>query len=123
MVMRGQRKQLGAEAEQLAAAQLEESGCRILARNWRCRTGELDIVAESEGRIVFVEVRSRRLTGSYGTPQESVTFHKQRQVRETAQRFLAAHRMLDTPVRFDVMAVLFTLDKQLVRIDHLRGAF
>jgi putative endonuclease len=121
--MKDQRKQLGAEAEQLAAAQLEEAGCRIIARNWRCRSGELDLVVESEGRIVFVEVRSRRSTGSYGTPQESVTFHKQRQVRETAQRFLAANRMLEVPVRFDVMAVLFTLDKQLVRIDHLRGAF
>jgi putative endonuclease len=122
-MMKDTRKQLGAEGERRAEEYLVSSGCRILAKNWRCRSGELDLVAEANGCILFVEVRSRRRTGSYGIPQESVTPAKQRQVRELAQRYLLAQRLRDVPVRFDVIAVHFERDGTFADLEHICGAF
>jgi putative endonuclease len=121
--MKDTRKQLGAEGERRAEEYLVQSGCRILAKNWRCRFGELDLVAEAKGWVIFVEVRARRRTGSYGTPQESITLAKQRKVRELAQRYLQAHRMGDVAVRFDVIAVHFEEDGTFAELEHVKEAF
>jgi uncharacterized protein (TIGR00252 family) len=81
------RASLGTLAEQLAAAHLEASGFRIVARNWRRPTGELDLVADDEGTCVFVEVRSR--TGrDFGDPLEAVDRRKQAQVIRAARLYL-----------------------------------
>jgi len=119
----GSRKQLGAKAEQIAAEYLQGKGYRIMARNWRCRSGELDMIAGHEGRLVFVEVRSRRRTGRFGTPQESVNWRKQKQIRETALVYLQQSGQLEAAVRFDVVAVSFDPDGRLAELTHLPGAF
>jgi putative endonuclease len=117
------RKQLGTLGEQLAAELVTQKNMSILARNWRCRTGEIDIIADDDGVIVFIEVRTRRMTGRFGTPQESVDYRKQRQVRHTAQVYLHQHQLHDRTARFDLVAV--EMDKQgiLQELVHLQEAF
>ncbi|QCQ90632.1 YraN family protein [Rhodococcus sp. SGAir0479] len=96
---------LGAMGEELAAKALTEAGMQILDRNWRCRHGELDLVAVDGDAVVFVEVKTRSGLG-YGTPAESVTYAKQRRIRMLAQRWLAASDRHWPAVRFDVVSVL-----------------
>ncbi|MEI7027350.1 YraN family protein [Paenibacillus sp. y28] len=99
------RKALGREGEERAARFLQEQGYTIAARNWRCRSGEIDIVATIGETIVFVEVRTRRTTGHFGTAAESVQPFKQQQVRGIAEIYLYQNRKLDAAVRFDVITV------------------
>jgi putative endonuclease len=118
-----QRKVTGKIGEDLAAAQLESQGYRIVARNWRCRTGELDIVAEHHQTLVFVEVRSRKTSGRFGSAKESIDYRKQKKVRDTAQVYLYQHRQHQSPVRFDVMSVELNANHVLIRIEHIVSAF
>jgi putative endonuclease len=99
------RKALGQWGEGQAAAFLERLSLRIIERNWRARSGELDIIAIDGGTLVFVEVRTRRAAGRFGTAEESVDARKQRQVRETAQLYLHTVKKHGIPCRFDVIAV------------------
>jgi putative endonuclease len=112
---------LGAHGERIAVAYLTRAGLRVLDRNWRCREGELDIVARDAGAIVFCEVKARRGTG-YGLPVEAVTPAKQRRLRILAQRWLAAHDEHAPEVRFDVVGVLVHRTGPAV-VTHLRAAF
>lgn len=107
----------------MAASHLLRQGYRIVARNWRCRSGEIDIIAERGEELIFVEVRTRRLTGNYGTAAESVHSRKQRQVRETAQVYLYRCKAYDKLVRFDVIAVEFDKDGSFYRVKHFPRAF
>ncbi|MDF2657419.1 MAG: YraN family protein [Paenibacillus sp.] len=117
------RRALGRKGEEAAAAYLEAEGYRILERNWRCPSGELDLIAETDGVIVFVEVRSRRDTGTFGTAEESVDARKRNKVRETANFYLYRNRAFDRKTRFDVIAVAFTTGGELLRINHIPYAF
>jgi putative endonuclease len=113
--------ELGAHGERIAAAYLVRAGLRVLDRNWRCREGELDIVAREGPALVFCEVKTRRALG-FGHPVEAVTPAKQRRLRLLAQRWLAAHDEHAPDLRFDVVGVLVRPSRPpLVR--HLRGAF
>lgn len=114
------RQRAGDAAEQAACATLEAGGCRILGRNVRFRAGEIDIVAEDRGTLVFVEVRMRR-SEAFGGAGGSVDLFKQRRLVRAArhflaQRFGAAGRL--PPCRFDVV----TADGDGVR-DWIRDAF
>src|SRR5205085_1544696 len=82
-----------------------DAGLRVLDRNWRCREGELDIVARDGDALVFCEVKTRRGTG-FGHPVEAVTPTKQRRLRTLAQRWLAAHDEHAPDLRFDVVGIL-----------------
>ncbi|MBX4147490.1 YraN family protein [Paenibacillus sp. FSL W7-1279] len=117
------RKQKGAAAEELAAAALIEKGYRVLERNWRCRFGELDIVAETGETLVVIEVRSRSGTVSFGTPSESVNARKMMQVRNTAQQYVHQKRYYERPVRFDVISIILRPDLTPVSMDHIENAF
>ena len=112
---------LGARGERIAAAYLTDAGLRLLDRNWRCRDGELDIVAREGDAIVFCEVKTRRGVG-YGYPVEAVTPVKQRRLRVLAQRWLAAHEEHAPDLRFDVVGVLVRPSGPAV-VTHLRSAF
>jgi putative endonuclease len=112
---------LGAHGERIAAAYLTDSGLRVLDRNWRCRDGELDIVARDGDALVFCEVKTRRGTG-YGHPVEAVTPAKQRRLRMLAQRWLAAHEEHAPELRFDVVGVLVRPYRPAL-VTHLRAAF
>ncbi|MCT1398586.1 YraN family protein [Paenibacillus sp. LC231] len=117
------RKQKGAAAEELAAAALIEKGYRVLDRNWRCRFGELDIVAETGGTLVVIEVRSRSGTTSFGTPSESVNARKVMQVRNTAQQYVHHKRYYERPIRFDVISIILRPDLTPVSMEHIENAF
>ncbi len=109
----------GAEGETLAVEHLVASGCSILDRNVRYPGGELDIVAEERGDLVFVEVRRRR-TGACGGALESVTPTKRARVVRAARIWMARHpRAAERPVRFDVVAV----DGEPPAVTWVRGAF
>ncbi|SDB98488.1 putative endonuclease [Geodermatophilus telluris] len=112
---------LGSRGEAIAAAHLTDAGLLVLDRNWRCRDGELDIVARDGSAIVFCEVKTRRGTG-FGHPVEAVTPTKQRRLRLLAQRWLAAHDQHAPDLRFDVVGVLVP-PAGLPQVTHLAGAF
>lgn len=99
------RKRLGAVGEQLAAIVYEQEGFTVLARNWRCRQGELDLIVGRGDLVVFVEVKSRSSL-AYGHPLEAVTPLKQARLRRLAALWLAATGTGWAHVRFDVVAVL-----------------
>ena len=113
---------VGRYGEDLAAARLSAGGARILDRNWRCRDGELDIVAVEDGVLVFVEVKTRSSL-AFGDPAEAVHPVKAERLRRLAARWLVEHPETYWPdIRFDVMAIVRGgPDGPAVR--HLRGAF
>ncbi|MGY1825145.1 MULTISPECIES: YraN family protein [unclassified Blastococcus] len=113
--------ELGARGERIAVAYLTDAGLRVLDRNWRCREGEIDLVAREGDALVFCEVKTRRGTG-YGHPVEAVTLAKRRRIRTLAQRWLAVHDHHAPEVRFDVVGVLVRPERPAV-VTHLRGAF
>lgn len=104
MKERQSRTALGRAGEDAAARHLSELGYRILARNLRFRFGELDIVAEENGWVVFVEVKTRT-GGGFGSAAEAVTPAKQRQLVRLAGAYLAANGGEARPCRFDVVTV------------------
>ncbi len=99
------RQRLGALGEEAAAELLRSRGYRIVARNHRCRRGEVDLIAERGQLLVFVEVRTRA-TAAFGGPEETVSFHKQRRVVAAARDYLARWRGPERGARFDVVAVV-----------------
>jgi putative endonuclease len=120
------RRELGTLGEQLSANFLIQQGFRITERNWRCRSGEIDLIAENGEALVFVEVRARTKThsGSFGTAQESVDVRKQRKVRDLAQVYLHMKQKIDPlPIRFDVICATFQPDGALISLDHIPHAF
>jgi len=114
-----QRGRTGRQGEEIAASYLVVKGYNIVDRNWRCKIGELDIVAESEGTLVFVEVRTR--TGDrFGTALESITPAKQARLVELAQTYLQESATAPRSWRIDVVAV--QLGSGLPQIDHIENA-
>jgi putative endonuclease len=98
------RIRTGKKGEELAAAYLAEAGYRIIERNYRCLFGEIDIVAEEGGALVFVEVKSRR-NEAFGSPQTAVGLEKQRKLSRIALHYLQEKHLGNRPARFDVVAV------------------
>jgi len=111
---------LGRQGEALAAEFLRARRYTIVARNFRCRAGEIDLVAHDGPTLVFVEVRTRRGT-VLGTPLESVNARKQAKVASVARHFLAVRGWGDRDARFDVIGV--RLDADPPAIEHVAGAF
>jgi putative endonuclease len=99
------RQKLGALGEEAAAALLQSRGYRIVARNHRCRLGEVDLIVEKGEILAFVEVRTRA-TAAFGGPEETVTLRKQRRVIAAARDYLARRRGPARALRFDVVAVV-----------------
>ncbi|UQZ87318.1 hypothetical protein SK3146_06615 [Paenibacillus konkukensis] len=117
------RKQLGAKGEYYALMHLQSLGYRVAERNWRCRSGEIDLIAWDGELLVFVEVRTRSDSRSFGTPQESVDYRKCRQVVETAQVYVFRHQLDHCQLRFDVVSVLSDKEGGLISLEHLTNAF
>lgn len=110
---------VGEQGEELACAHLEQLGWEVLARNWRCPLGELDVVASDAGLLVFCEVKTRRST-RFGTPLEAVDVHKARRLRRLAWAWLAEHGRRGEAFRIDVVGVLCTAGSP-PQIRHLQG--
>jgi putative endonuclease len=99
------RQELGAQGEEMAARWYRSSGYEVLARNWRCPQGELDLVLRRGDLVVFCEVKTRTST-AFGAPVEAVTRAKQARLRRVAGRFLEPGLERAAVVRFDVASVL-----------------
>jgi putative endonuclease len=113
------RRLTGQQGEDAATSYLTGQGYRLVARNWRCPVGELDIIMEQEATLVFVEVRARR-SQRYGSAEESITPPKQARLIELAQTYLQENDLLHRDWRIDVVAV--ELGQQPARINHIINA-
>ncbi len=98
------RRAVGAAYEAAAAAYLEKLGYRILERNFRCARGEIDLIAEKDGYLVFIEVKYRKNSGA-GYPEEAVDERKRQALGRAARAYLAKNGLLEKPCRFDVVSV------------------
>lgn len=116
---------VGRFGEQVAAAHIQESGLTIIARNWRCRDGELDLIARDGSELVIVEVKTRS-SSWYGSPAQAVNRDKIARIRRLTLMWLAQERRAEerfwTSVRFDVISVVRSPSTG-VTVEHLRGAF
>ena len=111
------RRKTGAEQEELAARWLAEHGLQILERNYRCRIGEIDLIARDGRYLVFVEVKYRA-DGRTGDPAEAVNWHKQKKICQTASWYVRQKKIPeDMPCRFDVVSILGSV------IHHIENAF
>lgn len=128
---RDPRRGLGSAGESIAARTLEAAGLTILARNWRCAVGEIDIIAQQEGPdfvrglastpwLVIVEVRTRRGT-AFGTALQAITPRKQAKLREVARCYVAAVAWTG-PWRIDAVAVQLDSSGRLVSVEHVPHA-
>lgn len=115
---RANRTGLGRSGERLAATWLEARDYRIVARNWRCQYGELDLIAQQHGEVVFVEVKTRR-GERMGAPEEAITPMKRRRLIASALTYLAEHGLDDAPYRIDVIAVDLAPGGKLLAVRHL----
>lgn len=104
------RFSLGERGEVLAWGFLERAGYRILERNYRCSIGEIDLVAEKDEALVFVEVKTRS-SHRFGPPEESVTPAKQRKLARLAECYLQAKKIAPRRIRFDVLAITYPAPK------------
>ncbi len=112
---------LGRWGEELAAAHLESAGYRILARNWRTRRGEVDIIAEDGEVIAFVEVKTRK-GRAYGLPEEALTRRKADRLQNLAQQYMMEHELHDHDWRIDLVAVELDSQGMLLRCEHVPNA-
>ena len=115
------RLELGRSGEQLAAEHLHANGYVILARNWRCREGELDLVAATSTLLVVAEVKTRS-GREFGAPAEAVTADKAARIRWLAVRWRQEQGLRWCPLRFDVIAVDWP-PVGTGRLRHIEGAF
>lgn len=110
------KRQIGSNYEQASGYYLEQQGYKILEYNYRCRMGEIDLIAQDGEYLVFCEVKYRKTYGS-GSPLEAVDVRKQRVIRKVAEHYLMMHRINEIPCRFDVIGI------EGSRISLIKNAF
>ncbi len=115
-----ERQKLGRRGEDKACAYLISGGYRIVARNYKTKVGETDIIAEKDGRICFIEVKTRTSL-DYGLPGESVDRRRQARLRRCAQWFINERGLSGADVRFDVIEIIVRGGTPWLR--HTEGAF
>jgi len=111
----------GSQGENIAVSFLEDQGYTLLDRNYRQRFGEIDIVAEERGVLVFIEVKTRR-SDRYGNPFEAVDVRKQRKLSRMAQEYISRNKMEHRAARFDVVAVRLN-QGSFPEVELVRNAF
>lgn len=121
--MTKERLDFGKKGEKAAASFLKKQGYRILKKNFSTAIGEIDIIAEQRGVLVFIEVKSR-VDQAFGHPSMAVTPAKQKKIAQTARSFLAKHNVKDREIRFDVVSVLPAQDDSgSLHVEVLEDAF
>jgi putative endonuclease len=117
------KQQLGVRGEDLACAELQRQGMQVLERNWRCRLGEIDIVAAEAGAsgltLVFCEVKCRSGLG-FGHPLEAITFSKMRTLRQLAALWMREHHLRASAIRLDAVGVVLAAGQE-PSITHVRA--
>ena len=119
--MTSPRQGLGRRGEALAAEKLTTLGYALVARNYRCPAGEIDLIARTGETWVFVEVRARR-GGKFGTPEESITPRKRQHLIAAAQSYLQENQLADVPWRIDLVAVELSTRGDLLRVEVIENA-
>ena len=115
------RVELGRQGERLAEEKLAAAGYELLARNYRCAAGEIDLIARHGETLVFVEVRTRR-GEAFGLPEASLTPAKRRHLIAAAQTYLQENNLSEAAWRIDVVAVEFSPRGRLMRVDIVENA-
>lgn len=115
----GEKKKIGNLGEELATKYLIKNGYEIIARNFQCKIGEIDIIAKDKNEIVFIEVKSRKIL-SYGMPAEAVDENKKKHIYRTAQYYLLINNILNIFTRIDVIEVYMMNRKY--KINHIKKA-
>ena len=117
------KQQLGVRGEDLACAELQRQGMQVLERNWRCRLGEIDIVAAEAGAsgltLVFCEVKCRSGLG-FGHPLEAITFSKMRTLRQLAALWMREHQVRASAIRLDAIGVVLAAGQE-PSLSHVRA--
>ena len=111
----------GTKGEDLAAQYLEQQGLIVLSKNWRCREGELDLVATDRSSLIICEVKTRTST-NYGHPAEAVTHEKANRIRRLSRRWRTAHKVRWCPERFDIIAITWPPNEP-PKLQHFKAAF
>lgn len=120
--IRQNNREIGTHYEQLAGAYLKKKGYRILEYNYCCKCGEIDIIAEDGGYLVFCEVKYRA-SDRKGHPSEAVNAAKQRAISKSALYYITVHHMEDMPCRFDVISCQGLWKDQKMEMMHYENAF
>lgn len=120
MVVPPEKKEIGQKGENLAVDYLQNAGYTVLERNYRCKLGEIDIIARDNDTLVFIEVRSRSSL-AFGLPQESINRRKRHQISKVALEYMIRRKLKNIPARFDVVAVSFEGRKE--KVDLIKDAF
>ncbi len=113
---------IGKFGEDVASKYLETKGYKIKERNYRTFLGEIDIVCEYKGNIIFVEVKTRR-SNKFGYPEEAVNFIKQQKIIKNALCYLSKYNLWNKNCCFDVISISISNNKDIKRIKHIRNAF
>jgi len=113
---------IGKIGETLAIQHLKGQGYHMLERNYRCPFGEIDLIAQQNRQIVFIEVKTRRSL-KFGIPQAAVTSTKQKRISQVALNYLQIHDLLNAPCRFDVIAILLSHKAELIKLHQIENAF
>lgn len=100
------RSSLGERGETAACGFLKDHGYEILEKNYKCKLGEIDVVARRKGRLAFVEIKTRT-SAQFGMPQEAVDLRKQEKIFKVAQWYLKEKKIFKAPIAFDVVAILW----------------
>lgn len=115
-------KDIGKYGESIANSYLRDLGFSILEENFRNRFGEIDIIANKNNLLIFVEVKTR-FSKNYGTPSESVTKSKQQNIIKLSKYFLLKKRSLNYYIRYDVIEILLNSKDENYKITHIENAF
>lgn len=100
------RFSLGERGEAAACTFLKKSGYEILEKNYKCKIGEIDVIARRQGRTAFIEIKTRT-SAQFGSPQEAVDLKKQEKIFKVAAWYLKEKKLSKTPIAFDVVAILW----------------
>ena len=116
------RRVIGNTGEDISVKHIKDKGYALICRNYRCRFGEIDIIARDKNTLVFIEVKT--FTGTdLGSPKEAVTSHKIEKIIFVAKHYIAKNRIKDSRFRFDVIAVVLDSQKNVKSIEHIINAF
>ncbi|MCK9216573.1 MAG: YraN family protein [Firmicutes bacterium] len=115
-------KSLGIYGENLAIEFLENKGYKILAKNYRCKIGEIDIIAADGDTLSFIEVKTRS-SNQYGRPCEAVNYNKQIKIVKTALHYINRNNLTQWMSRFDIVEILIETDDRINSINLIQNAF
>lgn len=118
--MSKQNLYLGKWGEECAVNLLKDNGYKILLKNYRTKLGEIDIIAKDKDTVCFIEVKTRR-SERFGSPLESISRFKQRQISKTALAFLKEKKLLGKKARFDIVSIIYS--KEGPKLDLIKDAF